>query len=51
MISEFYGFDENAILFGLKGKEVAFVFFILGVLILAWYYLLIYPKLKEEKAA
>jgi hypothetical protein len=51
MISEFYGFDEKSIIIGLKGKEVAFVFFILGVLTLAWYYLLIYPKLKKEKAA
>lgn len=49
MISEFYGFDEKAILFGLKGKEVAFVFFILGVLILAWYYILIYPKNNKAK--
>jgi hypothetical protein len=49
MISEFYGFDENAILLGLKGKEVAFVFFILGVLILAWYYVLIYLKNNKAK--
>jgi len=49
MISEFYGFDEKAILLGLKGKEVAFVFFILGVLILAWYYILIYPKNNKAK--
>ena len=49
MISEFYGFDEKAILLGLKVKEVAFVFFILGVLILAWYYILIYPKNNKAK--
>jgi hypothetical protein len=49
MISEFYGFDEKAILLGLKGNEVAFVFFILGVLILAWYYILIYPKNNKAK--
>lgn len=45
MTSEFFKFDETIIFFGLKGKTLCAFPFGLGIMILAIYYLLIYPKL------
>ena len=50
MISEFLGFDEVHIWGGYEGKHLAMIPFLIGVVILAWYYLIQRPKeLKEEK--
>ena len=40
MISEFYGFDETKIVGPYEGKHLAMIPFTIGVLILAWYYLI-----------
>ena len=40
MISEFFGFDEIHIWEGYEGKHLAMIPFIIGVIILAWYYLI-----------
>ena len=47
MISEFYGFDETKILGPYEGKYLAMIPFTIGVLILAWYYLV--ERRKERK--
>jgi hypothetical protein len=48
MISEFYGFDET-ILFGMyEGKYLAMIPFLVGVFVLAWYYIIQRPK--EERS-
>ena len=47
MISEFFGFDEVVIWQGITGKHMALFPFSVGVLILAWYYLL--KKLKQPR--
>lgn len=47
MISEFFGFDEKIIAFGIEGKFIALIPFITGILILAYYY--IFQKPKEDK--
>ena len=39
MISEFYGFDEKQIAFGIQGKHFSIIPFGLGVVILSFYYL------------
>jgi hypothetical protein len=39
MISEFFGFDSMQIWFGYTGKHLAMIPFLIGVVILAWYYL------------
>jgi hypothetical protein len=44
MISEFFGFDEVHIWNGYEGKHLAMIPFVIGVIILAWYYLLQRPK-------
>ena len=50
MISEFFGFDEKEIFGGLEGRYIAMVPFVIGVLILSWYYLIQRPKdLKGEQ--
>lgn len=50
MISEFYGFDERHIWNGYEGKHLAMIPFIIGVLILAWYYLIQRTReIKEEQ--
>lgn len=50
MISEFFGFDEVHIWGGYEGKHLAMIPFLIGVVILAWYYIIQRPKeLKEEK--
>src|SRR4026207_2069092 len=44
MISEFFGFDEAQVVGPYQGKHIAMIPFIIGVLILAWYYLVQRPK-------
>ena len=47
MISEFFGFDETTFVFGVEGKYFAMIPFIIGILILAYYYLFKTKKTKE----
>lgn len=47
MISEFFGFDEAKIFNGYNGKHLAMIPFLIGVIILGWYYLL--ERRKEIK--
>jgi hypothetical protein len=49
MISEFYGFDEKHIWNGYEGKHLSMIPFIIGVLILAWYYLVQRTREIKEK--
>lgn len=49
MISEFFGWDESPIWFGVEGKHLAILPFAAGVLILLYYYL--FQKRKEDTAA
>lgn len=50
MISEFYGFDEVQVWNGYEGKHLAMLPFIIGVLILLWYYIFERPKeIRKEK--
>lgn len=44
MVSEFYGFDETTVWSGFQGKHFAMLPFITGVLILAYYYVILRPK-------
>ncbi len=50
MISEFFGFDERPIIFGVEGKYMAVIPFVIGVLILAYYYLFQKPRESREEA-
>lgn len=45
MISEFFGFDEVKIFGNYEGKHLAMIPFLIGVAILAWYY--IFERRKE----
>jgi hypothetical protein len=47
MISEFFGFDETPIWSGYEGKHIAMIPFLIGVVILAWYYL--FQRTREIK--
>jgi len=47
MISEFFGFDDMVILNRFEGKHLAMIPFLIGVVILAWYYLI--ERRKEVK--
>jgi len=50
MISEFFGFDEMKLFNGYEGKHLAMIPFLIGVIILAWYYLIDRRKeLKREQ--
>ena len=50
MISEFWGFDEVKVFGEYEGKHLAMIPFIIGVIILAWYYLIQRPKeVKSEQ--
>ena len=50
MISEFWGFDELKVFGEYEGKHLAMIPFIIGVVILAWYYLVQRPKeVKREQ--
>lgn len=44
MISEFFGFDETIIFFGIEGKFLSLIPFTAGILILAYYYVFQKPK-------
>lgn len=48
MISEFLGFDDKILVGSFTYKQLALVPFTLGILILAFYYLIWRPKHKEE---
>lgn len=50
MISEFFGFDERHIAFGIEGKYMAVIPFLTGVLILVYYYLFQKPNESREEA-
>ena len=51
MISEFFAFDTKIILAGLDGKRLALIPFVIGIVLLAWYYLIVRPKeIKEQHA-
>lgn len=39
MISEFFGFDETVIVWGIEGKYISIIPFAIGVLVLLYYYL------------
>jgi hypothetical protein len=47
MISEFFKFDDIIILFGLTGKQTAMIPFCIGLLFLAFYYLIWRPRHKD----
>jgi len=47
MISEFFGFDEAKVWGAYEGKHLSMIPFIIGVIILAWYYLV--QRAKERK--
>lgn len=50
MISEFFGFDEAKVFGEYEGKHIAMIPFVIGVLILGWYYLIERPKeVKRER--
>ncbi len=50
MISEFFGFDEMKLFGQYEGKHLAMIPFMIGVIILSWYYLIQRPKeLKSER--
>jgi hypothetical protein len=48
MISEFFGFDVMPVWHGLEGKHLALIPFIIGIAILAWYYIVQRPKEVEQ---
>ena len=47
MISEFFKFDEQQLIFGLTGKQSAMIPFILGLCCLIYYYLIWRPLHKD----
>jgi hypothetical protein len=47
MSSEFFHFDEKILLFGLTGKQTAMIPFVIGLLFLAFYYLIWRPRHKD----
>lgn len=47
MISEFFGFDEVQVFSSYEGKHFAMIPFLIGIIILAWYYLV--ERRKEVK--
>ena len=52
MISEFFGFDDVKVFSEYEGKHLAMIPFIIGVIILAWYYMVQRPKeVKSEQVA
>ena len=48
MISEFYGFDEVQVWRQFEGKHVSLIPFVLGILVLVYYYVFKLPSEKEE---
>jgi hypothetical protein len=52
MISEFFGFDDKLVWAGVTGKHLAIIPFTLGLLVLAYYYLVQKPReAKPEQVA
>ena len=51
MVSEFLGFDQTPIVFGIEGKYLATVPFAIGIIFLAYYYIFQKPKEREETLA
>ncbi len=49
MISEFFGFDEIPLWGGYEGKHIAMIPFLIGVIILAWYYIVQRTREVNEK--
>jgi hypothetical protein len=49
MIAEFFGFDETNIFGEYEGRHLAMIPFIIGVLILGWYYLIQRPKERKTE--
>jgi len=49
MISEFFGFDNVKIFGAYEGKHLAMIPFTIGVIILAWYYLIQRPKENKDE--
>jgi hypothetical protein len=49
MISEFWGFDEVPIWAGFEGKHLAMIPFLIGLIILAWYYIMMRPREIKQK--
>jgi hypothetical protein len=48
MISEFFKFDAIPLGLGFEGKHLALIPFVIGIVILAWYYIVDRPKEIEE---
>ena len=51
MVSEFFGFDETPLLFDIEGKYFSIIPFAIGILILAYYYLLQKPGKAKRATA
>ena len=49
MISEFFGFDETPMAWGIEGKFISIIPFAMGVLVLAYYYL--FQRRSERQVA
>jgi hypothetical protein len=49
MISEFFGFDDAPIFGIYEGKHFAMIPFLIGVAILAWYYIFERPKERKKE--
>jgi hypothetical protein len=47
IISEIFGYDETRIWSGYEGKQIAMIPFLIGLVILAWYYL--FQRTREIK--
>ncbi len=48
MSSEFFGFDEKLLFSTISGKDLAIIPFGLGILILIYFYLIVYQRIKEH---
>ena len=49
MIGEFFGFDEAKIVGPYEGRHIAMIPFLIGVVILGWYYIFQRPKEKKNE--
>jgi len=49
MISEFFSFDERVIIADYTGKDLAVIPFSIGILCLAYYYLILLPREKRPR--
>jgi hypothetical protein len=48
MLFEFSGYDETEIIYGIEGRYMSLIFFFIGILILAVYYIFLRPRLKAK---